>query len=293
LARSDPRNPIAVLDAQLTEAARPFVDSRDTRYLTAGNVLTDALNEVRENPAVGRAQSRHAEHDIDAAQKRWLTTNALTWFDLSGRTFPWRERREPYRILIAELLLQRTRADLVLPVYERFLRRYPDARALAKASPQEVVDFLRPLGFLHRSSRLPALAREIVERHGGSVPRSKTALLALPGVGDYVANAVLAIAFGERRPLLDPNVARLVERVFDRPSTRARPRDDRALWQFIEGLLPRRRANEFSLALIDLGALVCRSKRPRCFSCPLRPRCQAFALGRVSPAHPQPPPADP
>lgn len=288
MARADPRDPVAVLDAQFPEATRPLMDSRNTRDLTARNILTDALNEVRENPPVSRAQSPHAEHDIPASQKRWLTTKVLAWFEASGRKFPWRDRRDPYRVLIAELLLQRTRADLVLPLYERFLRRYPDPEALARATPNEVVEFLRPLGFLHRSARLPALANALVDRHGGSVPRSKAGLLALPGVGHYAANAVLAIAFNERRPLLDPNVARLLERVFDRRSNRPRPRDDPALWTFIEHLLPRQRASEFSLALIDLGALVCRPKRPRCFSCPLRTRCNAFAVGSVSPA-PVPP----
>jgi A/G-specific adenine glycosylase len=105
-----------------------------------------------------------------------------------------------------------------------------------------------------------------VERHGGSVPRSRAELLALLGVGEYVAYAVRAIAFSEREPLLDPNIIRLVGRVFNRRSPLARPRDDPALWQFISSLMPRRRAREFNLALVDLGATVCRARRPRCFS---------------------------
>jgi A/G-specific adenine glycosylase len=238
------------------------------------------------NVAVGGAKGAHAEHEIPAADKRWLTTNVLTWFAASGRKFPWRERRDPYRVLIAELLLQRTRADLVVQLYERFLHRYPNPYVLARAAPEEVVDFLRPLGFLHRSGRLPVLANEIVDRYNGKVPSSKAALVSLSGVGDYVANAVLAIAFNKRRPLLDPNVARLLERLFGRGSMRNRPRDDRTLWEFIESLLPRRNTSEFSLALIDLGALVCRPKRPRCFACPLCPRCRAFAAGIVYPATP-------
>jgi A/G-specific adenine glycosylase len=208
----------------------------------------------------------------------------LDWFDEHGRDFPWRERPGPYRVLIAELLLQRTRADLVLSMYERFIARYPNAAALAGARPREVVSFLRPLGFAHRSARLPQLARALCDRHGGEVPQSKEALLALPGVGEYVANAVLAVAFGERRPLLDPNVIRLIGRVVGRTSNRARPREDRALWDQLADLLPRRRAPEFALALVDLGAVICRPRRPRCYACPLRPRCSAFATGDVTPA---------
>jgi A/G-specific adenine glycosylase len=231
-----------------------------------------------------RTQDGHLRDSIPPPEKRWLTTRVLEWFETSGRTFPWRERRDPYRVLIAELLLQRTRADLVLPLYEKFLYRYPDPAALAHARPEEVADFLRPLGFVHRSRRLPALAQALLERHGGTVPRSKTSLLALPGVGMYVANAVLAVAFNERRPLLDPNVVRLIDRFFGFGSPKARPRDDPAVWAFVETLLPRRSAPEFGLALIDLGALVCRPRRPRCPLCPLRARCLAFATGAVAPA---------
>jgi A/G-specific adenine glycosylase len=189
--------------------------------------------------------------------------------------------------LIAELLLQRTRADLVEPLYHRFLSTYPDAEALATTEPAQTEELLRPLGFLHRSRRLPALGRALVERHGGRVPRSKRALVSLPGVGEYVANAVLTIAFGRRMPLLDPNVIRLLARVLGRTSARARPRDDAALWEFVGELLPRRRAREFSLALVDLGALVCRP-RPHCYVCPLRSRCRAFRSGAVTPVRPSP-----
>jgi A/G-specific adenine glycosylase len=223
-------------------------------------------------------------HPSDAVFKRWLRRRVLRWFDVHGREFPWRERPEPYRVLLAELLLQRTRADLVLGLYEPFVSRYPSAAALAAASSAEVVAFLRPLGFAHRSARLPDVARQLCEQHGGEVPASKEALLALPGVGEYVANAVLAVAFGERRPLLDPNVIRLVGRVTGRASTRVRPREDESFWELLAALSPRERAADFGLALIDLGATVCRSRRPRCYECPLRARCAAFAAGDVTAA---------
>jgi A/G-specific adenine glycosylase len=233
---------------------------------------------------VSTAQSTQVLEDIPAPEKRWLRRRVLTWFDKHGRDFPWRSQPEPYSVLIAELLLQRTRADLVLRVYESFLARYPDAAALAAADPDDIISFLRPLGFTHRSKRIPHLGRELCEAHGGEVPQSKEALLALTGVGEYVANAVLAIAFAERRPLLDPNVIRLVSRLTGRHSERSRPRDDRQLWALIESLLPRKRATAFGLALVDLGATICRVRRPRCWQCPLRSRCVAFASGAVAPA---------
>jgi A/G-specific adenine glycosylase len=223
---------------------------------------------------------------IDMKERRWLRRRVLAWFDEYGRSFPWRAADDPFEVLIAELLLQRTRADLVPEVFRVFLRRYPDAPALATADSADVVDVLRPLGFLHRSARLPALARVLVERFKGSVPRTEKELLSLPGVGRYVANAVLVVAFNKRRPLLDPNVIRLIGRVFGVSSSRRRARDDERLWAFLTELLPRRRSREFALGLIDLGAVVCVARRPRCFSCPLRDRCVALAGGRVTPAQP-------
>jgi A/G-specific adenine glycosylase len=137
---------------------------------------------------------------------------------------------------------------------------------------------LHPLGLAHRSLRLPALGRSLVNDHQGQVPSSFSALAALPGVGRYTANAVLTVAYRQRRPLLDPNVIRLIERVFDRRSDRSRARDDSELWAFVESLLPERGAREFNLALVDLGATVCRPRRPRCSECPLAERC--LAAGR-------------
>lgn len=238
-------------------------------------------------PTSGRDNSRVVGQPpvlAPAPHPRWVRRRLLSWFRDCGRAFPWRDTADPYAVLIAELLLQRTRADLVEPLFSRFLAVYPDAHHLARADPVNVIELLRPLGFLHRSARLPALGLALVEEHGGEVPRSFPALMALPGVGRYVANAVLTVAFGERRPLLDPNVLRVVARVFGRESSRPRARDDRQMWTFVEELSPRRGAREFNLALVDVGAVVCRVRRPRCYECPLRLRCRAFAEGTVTPA---------
>jgi A/G-specific adenine glycosylase len=213
----------------------------------------------------------------------WLRRRVRRWFAEHERDFPWRRTSDPFEILIAELLLQRTRADLVPAVYARFIHRYPDARALAEASPEEVVQLLRPLGFVHRSARLPALARVLVDDFGGRVPNEKAALMTLPGVGRYVANAVLLVAFGHPRPLLDPNVIRLLDRCFGAGSLRSRPREDRELWRLLERIVPRRAPRSVAMGLIDLGGLVCVPRRPHCRRCPLRVRCLAFQSGEVIP----------
>jgi A/G-specific adenine glycosylase len=208
----------------------------------------------------------------------------LAWFDSTGRDFPWRNSRDPYSVLIAELLLQRTRADLIGPLYREFLDAFPNAAALAAADQQEIDALLRPLGLAKRTSRFVALGLALVERHAGRVPRSRKALLALPGVGPYTANAVLTLAFGRRVPLLDPNIIRLLHRALGLRSERRRPRSDAQLWERVAELLPSRRSREFSLGLLDLGAVICRARRPRCSECPLRSRCRAFNTGQVEPA---------
>jgi A/G-specific adenine glycosylase len=215
------------------------------------------------------------------ADVAWLRRQVRRWFSIHGRRFPWRETTDPYAILVAEVLLQRTRADLVPAVFERFIERYPTVQALAGAEESEVVELLRPLGFLHRSARLPATARELCGQNGGVVPDDVDALAGLPGVGRYVANAVAVLAFSRRAPLLDPNVLRVLGRCFDVRSERARPRDDETLWRLVEQLVPRRNPRPTALGLVDIGAVVCRNRQPRCDACPLKKRCRAYRSGAV------------
>jgi A/G-specific adenine glycosylase len=154
---------------------------------------------------------------------------------------------------------------------------------LAAADTRDVLELLRPLGFVHRNERLPALARALVSKHGGAVPESEAELLALPGVGRYVANAVLVLAFGERRPLLDPSVIRLLDRCLGLRSARSRPREDPRLWSVLEYIVSGRNPRAAALGMIDLGAVVCLPRRPRCGTCPLKGRCLAFQRGTVEP----------
>jgi A/G-specific adenine glycosylase len=220
---------------------------------------------------------------VSEIDRVWFRRRVLRWFRQHGRRYPWRETDDAYRILIAELLLQRTRTDVVERIYPGFVAAYPTPESLAAADPRDVEALLRPLGFVHRTRRLPELARVLLERHAGRVPTTEGELSALPGVGRYVANAVLAVAFRRRRPLLDPNVIRLLDRALGVSSVRARPRDDSALWDALADLAPTRNAREFALGLVDLGAIVC-VRRPRCYQCPLRPRCVAFQSDRIIPA---------
>jgi A/G-specific adenine glycosylase len=192
----------------------------------------------------------------------------LRWWRTDGRDFPWRHTYDPWAVLLAELMLQRTRADLVPRVYEEAMRRYPTAGDFADAPADELAALLRPLGYVRRNARL----RLAADACRDGVPRTMVGLLAVPGVGRYAATATLCFAFGRRVAVIDPSVTRLLERLELGSSARARPREDPALWAAADALIPARGAREWNYAVLDLAATVCRPK-PRCPACPLLPVC--------------------
>ena len=201
----------------------------------------------------------------------------LTWFQKSERVFPWRKTTDPYRILLAEIFLRKTDAAKVCNVYERFIGEYPGFEALAKANERDLEDFLRPLGlYKRRAKELVDLAHIVTTAHHGEIPHSREELLELPGVGDYIANAVLCFAFGRGVPILDTNVIRIITRVFSFQSKKKRARDDPEMWRVARRILPKRRARGFNLAMLDLAATICLSRKPRCIACPVRSLCDYY-----------------
>ena len=159
-------------------------------------------------------KAKRSEAVEGRAKVRWFQRALLKWFRKGRRTFAWRRRRTPYRVLMAELMLRRTRADQVEPVFERFVKLFPDVRALAGAKPSVIRRELKPLGLEWRAANVVALARDIQRRFRGRVPRDRDELLSLPGVGPYVAGAVRCFALGQPEPLIDTNVVRVVGRFF-------------------------------------------------------------------------------
>jgi A/G-specific adenine glycosylase len=210
---------------------------------------------------------------------RWFCRKLSAWGELHLRVFPWRETHDPYSIFIAEFLLQQTDAPRVLPVYERFLQTYPTLRTLANADLPEVAAILRPLGFHFRASRLKDAARIMIEDplYKGAIPQTETALMSLPGVGKYVARAICANAFGQSTAVIDTNVIRILQRFFGLKSRRARPRNDPVFWEVAQKLAPKNDVSEWNLMLLDFGATVCTSRRPRCSICPLQRKCCYFS----------------
>lgn len=208
-----------------------------------------------------------------------MRARLLRWFDASKRDLPWRRTRDPYRILLAEYLLQRTRVASGTPYYERFLARFPDVASLASASETDVLRLWEGLGYYRRARNLLAAARAIVEHHGGRVPSTASTLQELPGIGPYTAGAVASIAFGERVPAVDGNATRVLARLFRIEDDVSRgPGRDRVL-EVAVSLVPRERPGAFNQALMELGATVCTPRSPACHACPLRTLCRARKAG--------------
>jgi A/G-specific adenine glycosylase len=213
-----------------------------------------------------------------------LAETVLAWYDANARDLPWRRTTDPWAVLVSEVMLQQTPVARVLAPYAAWLARWPTPAALAADPPGEAVRQWGRLGYPRRALRLHEAARAIVERHGGSVPDDLDALLALPGVGAYTARAVASFAFGQRHPVVDTNVRRVVARAVAGHAEAGPPSTTRDL-ATVAALLPGD-APRFGVALMELGALVCTARAPRCDGCPLHGTCAWRLAGRPPPAGP-------
>jgi A/G-specific adenine glycosylase len=198
------------------------------------------------------------------------------WFRQHKRNLPWRRTRNPYRIWISEIMLQQTQVQTVIPYYNRWLRQFPDIPSLAAAPYPRVLKAWEGLGYYSRAKNLHAAAKLVATRHDGKFPRDFAAVLALPGIGRYTAGAICSIAFGTRAPVLDGNVTRVLCRHHGIRQNARLPATRKHLWTLAETLLPQKQVGEFNEALMELGALICLPRNPRCEMCPLRRSCVAF-----------------
>ena len=204
----------------------------------------------------------------------------LAWYDRERRRLPWRaepgEAPDPYRAWLSEIMLQQTTVKAVLPRYDLFLRRWPDVTALASAELGEVLAAWAGLGYYARARNLHACAREVAEL-GGRFPQDEAGLRKLPGIGDYTAAAIAAIAFGKRATPVDGNIERVVARLF--AVTTPLPAAKTEIRALAETLTPAERSGDFAQAMMDLGATICTPRRPACGLCPVRPYCRGYADG--------------
>jgi A/G-specific adenine glycosylase len=207
----------------------------------------------------------------------------VRWQPRHGRRgLPWQGVREPYRVWLSEVMLQQTQVEAVTGYYARFIARFPDVRALARASQHDVLRLWSGLGYYARARNLHAAAREVANSGGGRFPRTAGELATLPGVGRSTAAAIAVFAFGRRAAILDGNVKRVLARCFGVAGYPGDAAVQRELWALAERLVPERSVRTYTQGLMDLGATICRRVRPLCDACPVAAQCVARRAGRIA-----------
>lgn len=213
-----------------------------------------------------------------------VLSKLLEWFDINGRSFIWRQRTEPFVVLMAEILLKKTSAKAVNQFLPRFLDRYCDVYALNNSTLEELKDALAPLGLsAQRAKQLKSLAQALVQSYGGIIPSERDVLLQLPGIGEYTAGAVLSFAYGKPQAIVDTNVARIIARVHGVEPSRYEARRSPEIWELAWRLLGQdsQHSRKINWALLDLGAQICRPSKPKCNECPLNIDCTFAASQNV------------
>src|SRR6266511_350937 len=215
------------------------------------------------------------------AARRLFQRRLLAWYARHGRDLPWRRTREPYRVLVSEIMLQQTQVDRVIPKYHEFLMRYPTFEALSRARAPEVTKAWRPLGYYRRAANLHGIARETVALYDGRLPDDGAALRRMRGIGRYTAGAILAFAHSQDAAMVDTNVRRVLGRVFLGPRRVKGLRVTKSIWDLAESLVPVGRAYDYTQALMDFGATWCTARKPKCSRCPMKAFCRSFANGNA------------
>lgn len=200
------------------------------------------------------------------------------WYARHRRDLPWRRHPSPYAVAVSEFMCQQTQIAAVLPYFDRWIKRFPDWSALARAKESEVLKMWEGLGYYRRARLLHHLAQAVDATPEKELPASPEKLKEFPGIGPYTAGAIASIAFGLRAPIVDGNVERVLTRVFAVPENAALPSTRQKLWHLAEGLLPEKGCGDFNQALMECGALVCTPRSPQCLFCPLKSACQARKL---------------
>src|SRR5258706_9327541 len=231
---------------------------------------------------------------VNGKPRRAFHVNLRRWYRASKRDLPWRRTSDPYKIWVSEIMLQQTRVEVVRDYYARWLRAFPTIEALARASDARVLKMWEGLGYYARARNLHRAAKIVVgsvhclsaprsatktRTAGTAVPTTSAELQTLPGIGRYTACAIASIAFDERVPVVDGNVARVLARVLAIRASVKLPRTQNQLWSLAEQLMPRTKPGDFNQAMMELGALVCTPRNPQCPTCPLRHVCRARQLG--------------
>jgi A/G-specific adenine glycosylase len=216
-----------------------------------------------------------------SATARAIGRALLAWYGEHKRDLPWRKSLDPYAVWVSEMMLQQTQVRTVIPYFERWMKRFPDVATLAHADEGEVLHAWQGLGYYSRARNLLRAAEQILDKHAGRVPARVAELCALPGIGPYSAGAIASIAYGQREPLVDGNVIRVLARLFARRGDPTRAPLKAELWEIARALVPADAPGDFNQALMELGATVCTPRQARCEACPLARHCAAKAQDLV------------
>jgi A/G-specific adenine glycosylase len=208
-----------------------------------------------------------------------LSSRLLAWYHKNKRTLPWRDHPDPYAIWVSEIMLQQTRVEAVIPYFDRWMKLFPTIKKLAKASEQDVLNAWEGLGYYSRARNLHRAAQIVAKKYKGELPHNLDELRALPGIGRYTVGAIASMAFGMDEPTLDGNLRRVFARVFDITEPADSPAGEKILWSLAAKHLPKGQASDYNQALMDLGAMICLPKNPRCLICPLMVICKARIAG--------------
>jgi len=203
---------------------------------------------------------------------RLFRSKVIRWFNKNKRKYPWRETHDPFKVLIAEMMLRRTKADQVKQVYDRLFAEYPSIEAMAKAGDEELEQILYPLGLKWRTPAFGLVAREVQAKYQCRIPEARKELTTLPGVGEYVAGAVLSVAYGKKEWMVDSNIVRLFRRYFGIKTSKEGRRDKHVV-ELAKAYVFVKDPRKANLALLDFAALMCLPRNPRCTKCPLFSTC--------------------
>jgi len=216
----------------------------------------------------------------DDKHARELSRRLLAWFDRHGRNYlPWSRSRDPYRIWVSEIMLQQTQVTTVIDYYRRFMARFSTIERLAEADIDDVLHHWTGLGYYARARNMHKAARIVVEQHGGELPTDIEEVMKLPGIGRSTAGAILAFAHRQRHPILDGNVKRVLTRLHRIEGWPGRRDVEKRLWALADAYTPAERVDDYTQAIMDLGAGVCLRRRPRCGACPVSGLCAGYAQG--------------
>jgi A/G-specific adenine glycosylase len=230
------------------------------------------------NP-VSKWEQRLLTPKMNSLQNRFQQ-GLLSWFQLKGRDLPWRKTRDPYKILLSELMLQQTQVDRVIGFYHKFLERFPDFQSVAEAKEEEIIEYWGGLGYYNRARNLQKTAQIIVNEYNNEFPREKENILALPGLGEYTVGAVMSFALDIRAPIVDTNVERVFSRVFIASKylqVYSPTEKSKIMWMISDFLLPKIHYWEFNQGIMDFGATQCTHLKPKCNSCPFSSFCLHYS----------------